>query len=207
MPVRLLLFLALLLVIVGRIAYVHFLPHQPFVPQKNNTSLAPPTGAYKGKIRALSGEVKKLARDSEDFAPIDKTQPILQGEVVATGKNANIEIAMEKMDDIVIQIKANTEVEFAHLVYPSVLFRHRRGRATYTTTMSSFSIRSLHALIELGTGAVSVTTDDQTIEVHLEEGVARIGMIDANNDTHVWILQPGQRALINDETPTVTIKR
>ena len=206
MSVLIAIFIAILTV-AGRIFYVQSLPKISFTPNPTLPTLEPPKQAYRGTIRALKGDVKKIARTADDFAPIDRTDSILQGEVVATGNNASIKIAMEKMDDIIIKLKENTEVEFANLVYPSVVLRHRLGSATYATTTSSFSIRSLHALIELGTGAVSITTDDQTVTVQLEEGVVKLAMIDANNDTHVWKLTPGQKAVIDDEARTVTIKK
>lgn len=203
-----------LIVIGGRMAYVQRLPQQLFTPDVTQTILTPPKQALEGTIESSRGTVKKLARlpaiptvrrwqagEAKDFATVDATQPILQGEILATERGGRAKVTI---DDIWITLEGDTEVEFVNLVYPTILFRHRRGSATYATTTSSFSIRSLHALIELGTGKLLLTTNDQTIDIRLTSGTAKLALVDANNETHVWKLTDSDRATINDGTREVT---
>lgn len=194
-------FLALLL----RVGYIASLPKPSFTPKPDTTLLAPPTHALKGTVMTLTGEVKKLARNAEDFTPLDSTQPILEGEVIATGNAARITLSF---NGGIIILHPNTELEFSNGVYPSLLFRLRSGTVdvTHVDAHDPLYIRALHTINKLY-GDTTFAIEESTLTVTAKTGSVQLGMIDANNETHVQEIKEGQKAIIDDNEKTVKIKK
>lgn len=195
--------LGILLVFIVRMIYVQSLGAPTFTSQRTDSTLAPPKQAATVTIKKITGSVKKFARDAKDFAVVDIKQPILQGEIVAIENHASFIGTLD--DSITITAGQDSEIEFANLIPSALLFRHRRGEATYEST-KSLSVRSGPALIELTGGVIDIEKEDDEITLSVQKGNAKLAVVGVDNETHVWELQEKEKAVISGTETTVYTK-
>lgn len=200
LPKLLLGILGLTAVFAFRSWQVSRIPTLPFTPETSVTTLTPPTQSLQGIILSQRGVVKKLGRGQTEFAPIDATKPILQGEIVITENYARANIRIGTIGAVILD--ASSEVDFVNLIPENLVIHQKEGNIQYDTTQP-LSVRSLHMLLTLFKGSGRVTARNGLISVTISDGEARLAMVDNDNNTHVWSLTEGQTAMVNDEKQTV----
>lgn len=204
----LLLFLIGLISVLGfRIWRVRRAKSIPFFPQKSSFTLQPPVEALVGKLIEVEEEVKKEPRDDEEFQEAKEKEEILNGEKLATGKDSKA--VVEFPDFAEVALFSNSEVTFVNLLPSSFLIRQSQGEVNYKLLQDQnpLSVRSLNLLFTLDSGESKITTDEENGEIVVEQllGKAKMAMVDLENKTHIWRLEKGQRALIDDEERRVEI--
>lgn len=183
-----------------RIVQVKLKPPMAFSPSVSTLTLSPPRESFSGQIVESSGVVEKRGREDEEFKPLQGTT-IVQDDSIAT-KQSNIEILLN--DQTGLKLLNNSEIGFVNLLPNSLLFKQVSGTITYKP-FSPISIRVLHTLIET-TGTITVSIDQSFITLNHLTIKTKIGLVDLENNTQVYVIKPGETAVINDEIRSVKIK-
>lgn len=202
----LLFFAGLISVFVFRLWQVEKTGPSSFTPQESSFNFKPPSEAFIGKLLSIEGEVKKESRNKEEFEEVSLGEEVLQGESLACGRKS--QASVEFTDFISIDLDSNTEIGFISLLPTSFLVEQRSGRANYKLLQdkNSFSVRSLHALLTFEYGESEITVGEKEITVKILSGKAKLALVDLENVTHIWELEEGQKALINDTERRVEIE-
>lgn len=170
-------------------------PASPFV-------LSPPPRALTGMIRSLQGQVIKLSRDDSEFRDASPGASILLGESVATKPDSAAMVDLPGIGSVAMQ--ENSEISFANMFPENSVLQQKSGKVFYTVESAHpLAIRVLHILISASSSAFLVGVDDTDISVSVQGGVLKIAQVDNNNDTHVWELEDGGHATIDDAARTV----
>lgn len=179
----------------------------PFVPKGSSFSFQPPSEALTGKLIEVEGELKKEPRDDEEFRGVEKGEEILDGEKLATGKDSRVVVEFSGFAEVTLG--SNSEIAFINLLPSSFLIKQASGVVNYKLLQSEnpLSVRSLNLLFTLEAGESKITTNEEEGGIIVEQllGKAKIAMVDLENKTHVWEVEEGQTALINDAERRVEI--
>jgi len=187
----------------------HGFGHKPSVPytqiQPASYVLMPPTHALVGSIATMSGEVKKLGRQDEEYQPLDTPGPLVQGESVATGGDGALTIQFPNI--ATIDMGPMSELSLSGLLSPNMFLRQKGGVISYRLIQGDMplSVRVLGSLVELASGDMDVTVDGSQGIVTLKRGSAKIGNIDKENVTATYGLTQGQTARLDESDRTVVI--
>lgn len=178
-----------------------------FIPQKSSFTLKPPSESLTGEFVEIVGKVTKEARGEDEFEEIGEGDGIFDGEKVATGKLSRTTIRFE--DFGAVALGPSSEVTFVNTLPLSFLVLQSTGETEYQLSSKKYplSVRSLNMLFTQDIGISTITTDaeDKTITVKLLKGTGNIALVDLDNETHVWKIEKGERALIDDVKRTVNI--
>jgi hypothetical protein len=174
-----------------------------FVSQTSTFLLEPPAGAIPVNLTTSTGTVEQFVRENTEYTQATPGGMIRQGESIATKLgNAIITLA----DSGNITLRNNSQISFIHLLPNSIVLWHRAGAIEYeVNSMNPFSIRTLHALVELWGDAV-ISTDDPIIKIQLNKGTAKVAIVDADNNTKIWNMTEGQLLRIDDDTREVELR-
>lgn len=189
-----------------RTIWVEKIATHVFSPTKSGIVLNPPSGAVSGTILNIKGQVKKQGRDDDNFKPIGTAVQFIQGESLATETGSAI---ISFSNFFSATVSGNTEIAFIDGMPQEFLLQQKSGKVTYELLdeTKSISIRSLHALIQIsGKATVTSDSDNQTTIVEMQFGNGKIGMNDTDENTHVYQLAQGQKAMIDDTKRTVDIE-
>lgn len=160
-----------------------------------------PTNSIEVKVATYSGELKILRRADSEFTPYIPDTTIVEGETIAITTNSNSSFLLG--DTLTIRLIDQAEVDLSSLQPSHILLRQKEGSISYETTApQEISIRSLHILITLSDGMITITTQSPKIGI-LSAGTARLAMVDSRNDTHVWQLTDGDTATTDDTNATI----
>lgn len=178
----------------------------PFLSKKSSFSLQPPSEALTGRLIEAVGEVKKEPREDEEFKETEKGEQILDGEKLATGGKSKTVVEFPNFAKV--SLASNSEVAFVSLLPSSFVVSQSLGSVTYELLQDDnpISVRSLHALLSFNSGESEVTVKEEEIIVKVSSGQAKLALVDLENKTHVWQLEKGQKALIDDRQRRVEIK-
>lgn len=129
---------------------------------------------------------------------------ILLGESVATKEHSSAAITLS--DNITATLEENSELVFANLFPENTVLQQKAGKILYTVeSPHPVSIRALHTLIAASSSAFLVHMDESALAVTSQKGVVKIALVDNNNDTHVWELGDGEKAVVDDISRSVRI--
>ncbi len=184
----------------ARIVQVYLLNNRQFMPSTRKET-GVPTNSIEVKVATYSGELKILRRADSEFTPYIPDTTIVEGETIAITTNSNSSFLLG--DTITIRLIDQAEVDLSSLQPSHILLRQKEGSISYETTApQEISIRSLHILITLSDGMITITTQSPKIGI-LSAGTARLAMVDSRNDTHVWQLTDGDTATTDDTNATI----
>lgn len=195
------------IVVVFRLWQVKKIPAVYFSPQQSSFSLKPPTEALKGDLLTVEGDVKKEPRDKEEFETVKtEGEVLIEGEKIGTEKKS--QAAIEFPDFIRIDLGSDTEITLANLMPANFLISQLSGSVTYRLLQNdnTFSVRSLHALLTFDSGESEVAVEGSEVTVKVLSGKAKLALVDLDNETHVWELNEGEEALVDDAERRVEIK-
>lgn len=203
----------LVLFLVGLIGFLGFRVWQvkktkrtEFFPKKSSFSLQPPSEALTGKLIKAVGEIKKEPRDSEEFEKIGEEEEILDGEKLATDEKSKA--VVEFADFAQFTLGSNSEVDFASLLPASFVIKQKQGAVDYKLLEDNtpLNVRVLHALLSFYSGESKVIVENEEVIVKVLSGKAKLALVDLDNKTHIWKLEEGQTALVDDSQRRVEIK-
>lgn len=178
-----------------------------FSPQQSSFTLKPPSEALIGKFLLVDGDVKKEPRDKEKFETVKaEGEVLIEGEKIATGEKS--QATVEFPDFIRIDLGSDAEIGLANLIPANFLITQSSGSVAYKLLQDNapISVRSLHALLSFNSGEGELTVKEGEIIVKVLSGRAKLALVDLENETHVWELKEGQKALINDIERRVEIE-
>jgi hypothetical protein len=204
-------FLAFLLGLGGVLGYQYLRTRQTDAPivakQKTEITpqptfaLVPPSEAMSGILTVLSGHAEKFSRGDMEYKEASTGAQILIGESVATKENST---ATASVNGIVsINMSPSAELVFANLFPSNFVLQQKAGKIDYLVT-KPISIRALHSLVTLYSGLPAQAGEtiiyivDTDMSITVKTGSVKFALVDSNNDTHVWTLNAGQRANIDD---------
>lgn len=178
----------------------------PFSPQETGFTLTPPSESLTATLTSAVGSVEKQPRDKDEFEKASEGDRILQGESVATREKSTATIQFPDFAEIALD--ANSVLGFISLIPESFLLNQPSGSVTYEVLWEKpISVRSLHALLELQPGESQVSVVGREITVEVFSGKAKLALVDLENETNLFTLQEGQKAVINDAERSVVIKK
>lgn len=175
-------------------------------PQESSYTFKVPEGSLKGVLIAAEGIVEKKPREEDEFEKVSVNAEILQGERLATKEESQAEV--EFSDLVTVSLHSNSEIGLVSLIPENFLIEQSSGSIRYEFKKSnaSISIRSLHTLVSFYSGEGELTVEGEEIEVKITSGRAKLALVGLDNKTHVWELEEGQEALVNDSKRRVEIK-
>lgn len=175
-----------------------------FIPRQTHLELQPPATALTGTLAWKEGDVLKTLRDADDFTPATASGTVLQGETIATKKGKAL---VTLQDAGTVSLMDASEVSFVNLVPDALLLRQKSGTVSYeVNSLAPFSIRILHTLVTIN-GDASITLGETAITLRITKGTAKLALVDADNNTQIWDLVQGDRALIDDDARTVLVRK
>lgn len=168
-------------------------------------SLEPPTQALSGILTVNEGRVEVFARTADAYAEASTGAKILLGESVATKENSQAQVMIDNF--ITTTMEENAEVVFANLFANNMVLQQKAGKVDYLHTDGGnpVAVRALHALVSLRSGETMINIIDTDVSVTVKSGSVKLALVDTDNNTHVYDLEKGQRANIDDEARTVTL--
>lgn len=189
---------------------VRQLEHDKFIPISGPTRIInPPSGALTGKILQIKGLVNIHRRRDNDFTRLDSVYDIVQGEELQTKDSG--QAVVEFQNFATLKLFKQSEIALVSLLPKSFLVKQRSGQVNYqlSSDKNSLSVRILHTLFTLKTGSASITLDQETgnIVIELVLGEGNFALPDLEDNTQVWTLVKGQKAVIDDEKRTVQIQK
>lgn len=199
--------LGVIFVFVGLLAvftfrYVQVSRTAPFVPQASSFTLSPPRQAITGTLTQSTGIVEQFTREAEDYQEATPGGVIRQGESIATKRGSAI-IALDTLGTV--SMGDNSEMSFVNLIPTSLMLWHKSGTVEYEVNSADpFSIRALHALVELS-GDATISINDTIVKILVAKGTAKLALVDDDNKTNVWNIIEGQTARISDNQ-TVSVR-
>jgi len=178
----------------------------PFSPQQSSFIFKLPSDSLRGKLLLVEGGVEKESREKDELEEADIGVEILQGERLVTGEKSKA--IVEFLDFAKIDLGANTEIGFISLIPANFLISQASGFVSYKLLKenSSLSVRSLHVLLTFYSGEGEVIVEEEEITIKVLSGEAKLALVDLDNETHVWELEEGQKALIEDTERKVEIQ-
>lgn len=197
-----------MLLLIFRVWQVKNLENIPFVPQKSLFKFEPPADALAGQFKSSSGIVKKFSRDGKDYQTVSINEQILQGESLATEKNSQAQL--EFNNSFKINMDQLSEIIFVSLMPYSFLIHQKSGTIIYDQTgTNNISVRCLHSLFALNSAKsrISLDSENKTITLEISRGFAKIAFSDLENKTNVYVVEKGQKVLLNEETREIQIKK
>ena len=178
----------------------------PFLPKKSFFSLQPPSEALTGKLIEVKGEVKKEPRKDEEFQEVEEGKEILDGEKLATRKDSKAVIEFPGFAEVTLD--SDSETTFVNLIPSGFLISQSLGSVTYKLWQDNtfLSVRSLYALLTIDSGESEVIVKEEEISIKILSGKAKLALVDLENEIHIWKLEEGQKALIDNAERRVEIK-
>lgn len=175
----------------------------PFVPVATMFRLTPPANAGSGTIIETQGKIKLLRRGADEFSEASRGAKIVQGETLATEYKTRTRVNIDRIADLTLD--ASTEITFDNLVPESFVLVQKSGSVDYELTGSAHpvSIRALHSLISIASGASSVRVGNASVTVAVRHGSSKLAIVDTDNNTRVYDVVSGQTLFVNDSLRTV----
>ena len=169
-----------------------------FTLQTSSFTFKPPAQAKSGILTETRGKVEKLSRDDNDYYAASPGAQILIGESVATKVDSHASVTVE--DLVTTVLESNAELVFANLFPENTVLQQKSGTVRYDVSKDrNIAVRALHALISIISGTTTVTVIGTNTKVSVITGFVKVALVDADNNTHVYGLQTGERAVIDDE--------
>lgn len=164
--------------------------------------ILPPTGALVGRLSKSNAAVVKLrGPHDDDFKEINDGEVIKQGDSLFVEKGTGVVVLPKRT----MGMEEGSELFFENLIADHVFLRQRSGTVTYEAE-EPVSIRAQRSLVGLEKGSMDISMNGDKATADLTSGSARIGNIDQDNATTTYILTPGDRATLNRELQTVSIR-
>lgn len=194
------------IVVVWRVLMVERQEAPQFSAKESSFSLQPPLEALEGELVNAEGEVKKQSREADEFVDVDEEEQIVDGEKLNTGEESEAEIDFSDFGRL--RLGSNTEISFTSLLPSSFVVNQKQGVANYKLLQDEdlLSIRILHLLLNLNSGEAEIAIENGEIIIEQLSGDSKFSLVDIDNKTHVWELEEGQKALINDAQRRVEIE-
>lgn len=175
-----------------------------FAPQPSSFTLSPPSQAITAALSESAGVVEQFTREADDYQEATPGGAIRQGESIATKRGSAV-IALDTLGSV--SMGDNSEMSFVSLIPTSLVVWQKSGTVAYEVNASDpFSIRALHALITLS-GDASLAIDGTDILFRVTKGTAKLALVDTDNNTNVWNIVEGQRAIVDDEARSVRLRK
>ncbi len=193
-------------VLVWRVLIVKRREAPQFSAQQSSFSLQPPLEALSGELIAVAGKVEKQSREADEFVDVDEQKQIIDGEKLRTEEKSEAEIDFSGFARL--RLGPNTEINLTSLLASSFVVNQKQGTANYKLLQDEnpLSVRILHLLLNLNSGEAEVTIENKEITIEQLSGKSKFSLVDTDNKTHVWELEQGQKALINDAQRRVEIE-
>jgi hypothetical protein len=173
------------------------LTQSPETPSISKLSL--PSRSISGIITSTTGRVQKFSRGEDGFKDASPGAQILLGESVAVKPDSKSTLEIPGIFSA--SLGENSELNFVNLFPENTVLLQKTGKIFYSVeSPHPVAIRVLHTLISASSSAFLVDTLDDVIAVTAQSGIVKIAFVDNNNDTHVWEMEDGNRADINDTT-------
>ena len=161
-------------------------------------ALVPPSEAVSGILTITKGKAQKWSRNDDGYKEASSGAQILTGESVVT---EDLSTAVATVSGIAnITFGQDTELAFANLYPTDMIVQQKSGKITYeiTDTGHPFSVRALHTLVSIPSGAMTINVVDTDISITVTTGSVKFALVDNDNNTHVWNLTEGHRVNIDD---------
>lgn len=179
-----------------------------FQSQSSSFQLNPPKRALTGRIKEVIGDVEKQTRNTEEVVEAENDMLIQEGEQLITHEKSTVVLSLG--DDFIISLLPETTLAFSSTDPTHFLFKQDKGTASYQSSQinPSFSVRSLHALLQTNQGKTTVTTQptEQQMTAVILEGNGVIGYIDAENNTQIREISAGQTLIYTDAERELQIR-
>jgi hypothetical protein len=188
-----------------RIWQVHKLARGEFELKPSSIHLQPPTPALSAYVvDRVIGTVQKIPRDQDEPVDLSLSDKVFQGETVTTGAKSETELQFG--GKILVSLEANTQLGFSDTLPEEFLVSHQGGTAIYQT-QETLAVRSLHTLFQIKEGTARITMENsKRLTLEVLDGQTTIAFVDKQNNTKTWVVMTGQKALINDDARTVTVR-
>lgn len=172
------------------------------IPQEKIFSIEPaPKQARVGTIATMTGQIFWQSRIATQSSEIKDLKQVQQAELLGTGKDSSVSALFN--DAVSINLSSDSEIEFLQTLPLNFVFRQNKGTIIYEKIGTvPLSIRTLHLLISVLTGKISLATDMETHIVTLEvlEGSVKLGYNDVDYNTQTLELKKGERYIFEDDT-------
>lgn len=163
-------------------------------------ALNPPAQALTGTLTVTAGHALKFSRGGTEFTEASTGAQILHGESVATKEKSS---AVAEISGIgKISMGPGAELVFANLFTNNLVLQQKNGSIHYEIK-NPISVRILHALAVIQPGVVTISIDESIINVSVTSGSVKLGIVDTDNNTHVFNVTAGKTARINDDVRSV----
>lgn len=165
-------------------------------------TLVPPTEAVSGILTVTRGHAEKFSRGEKEYKEASSGAQILLGESIATKENS---AATAEITGIVsVHLAESSELVFANLFPENMVLQQKAGKIEYTVT-KPISVRALHTLVTINPGQTTINIIDTDASIMVKSGSVKFALVDTDDNTHVWDLQAGQRANIDDTAREVSL--
>lgn len=158
-------------------------------------ALVPPSEALSGTLTITKGKVDMFLRTGKAFEEASTGAQILLGESVATKPNSTARVMIEGY--VAATMDPLSELVFANMFPTNFVLQQKNGKIQYVVE-KPISIRALHTLVSMQPGDATINIIDTDISVTVKTGSAKLAIVDNDNITHVYELNPGDRANIDD---------
>jgi len=165
-------------------------------------TLVPPSEAVSGILTITAGNVEKFSRGETEYKEASSGAKILLGESIATKENSDA--TTEVAGIVSANLNESSKLVFANLFPENMVLQQKNGKILYKIS-KQLSVRALHTLITMDPGEVTINIIDTDISITVKTGSVKFALVDTDDNTHVWDLQAGQRANIDDAARTVEI--
>lgn len=207
--------LVILLFVAGFAGIIVFRLSQRIIPEVNEpditptqlpSRLDPPTSALTAELSDYGGVPKKKSRDGKDITPVAAHEGILQGESIITDATSSANVALG--NNVSLSIGPDTVIGFSNLLPDMLLLNQTAGNINYVNLRQDpLSVRSQMVLTELKNGIMRIeVSQDDVIKINLSQGIAKIAVVDTENQTHIYDLTSGELFTITTADRYVVIK-
>lgn len=188
---------------------------QPSQPKKIKTPLPAtlfsmkdaPTDSIDGHISSMSGQVEWQSRVATMPAALATAIPLQQGESILTKDNGSMTISFPKIGKF--NISSESELNIIQTLPTSAVMEQPKGQIQYTKIGTTpLAVKSVDLLIQIDSGVVAVTSDDQeqTVTVDIISGKASVAYEDQNHITSVQNLYDGDEYFFDNTTDQGDLK-
>jgi hypothetical protein len=165
-------------------------------------SLQPPAQALTGILSTATGDVKHKLRDTGAFTTATPSASIKLGESIATGVDGHAVITIETIGTITME--PESEIVFSNVFKENTVLVQKAGKIQYVITSTyPVAIRAINTLTSFKDATILMNIIDSDIAITAARGEGKVGIVDAENTTHVYPIQEGKRANIDTVTRSV----
>lgn len=166
--------------------------------------LQPPSLSLTALLSTITGDVQHKTRDAGAFVSATPSATIVLGESIATGTDGKATISIPSQ--VSIDMEKNAELVFANVFKENTVLQQKAGVIVYRIeSVHPIAIRALRALVSAKDADITMTIKDTDVAVVVEKGEAKVGIVDSKNTTHVYTIQEGSRATIDNYSQSVKV--